>query len=210
MHIVLFFFPYHEYILKGAKTQKCLSQEYFLRTPLSWAIKQRAVLIPYRRFGANHRSSLQGSWIFIPKHGTDWVVPKRRYKELPQHAGVIVQKSPVLVYFVTVAWNHAIINFALASDAGKGSSGCSRCMRHLKVVSVTMRDQRNMKNCCGSDCFRHCSHCVQHYHNRPDFVGWASDYSKRVRSRAKHQTLMCRLPFYRPFISFAQFINFNW
>jgi len=32
----------------------------FLRTALFWVITQRAVVIPYRRFGTVYRSSLQG------------------------------------------------------------------------------------------------------------------------------------------------------
>jgi len=54
-----------------------------LRTALFWAISQRVVLIPYRRFGTNYRSHLQGSKTL--DDGTD-SLSRNHGKELPLHS----------------------------------------------------------------------------------------------------------------------------
>ena len=51
-------------------------QCHFMRTALFWAITQRVVVIPYRRFGTTYRSHLQRSRIWILDVGN----------ELPLHA----------------------------------------------------------------------------------------------------------------------------
>jgi len=57
-----------------------------MRTALFWAIKQRGIVIPYRRFGTTSRSRLKGSRPFKMNVG----------KELPTTRCVIARKSAIL------------------------------------------------------------------------------------------------------------------
>jgi len=54
------------------------------KTALFWVIKQRVVLIPYRRFGTTYRSLLQGP---------------RIQEEITTTFCVMTQKSAVFLYF---------------------------------------------------------------------------------------------------------------
>ena len=74
-----------------ASTAKCMI------TALFWATMQRAVVIPYRRFGTINQSYLHGSRIHLgPCIKDGFVVLKRRYG-ITTTCSVIVQNRAVLI-----------------------------------------------------------------------------------------------------------------
>ena len=66
-----------------------------LRTAFFWAIKQRVVVISYRRFGTTYRSPLQGSRFLTPEEA------------ITTTRCIIAQNSAVLICSAAEAWNHA-------------------------------------------------------------------------------------------------------
>jgi hypothetical protein len=69
-----------------------------MRTAFFWAVAQRVVAIPYRRFGTTCRT--------LPKRRVRKVVQKRRYGIITTRC-VRAQKNAVLIYFAGEASNHS-------------------------------------------------------------------------------------------------------